>query len=464
MIRLFSRYILTRDILFFITEGFVISLGVLLAIGIRFSFDSETINSYEYITAKILFITVVCQTTLLYNELYFTNLGDHNRTLFIKLLQSLGATSILLAISYFFFPSLIIGRGIFILTIIVLPPLLFIWRTSYREIPVFKKNKERILILGTGNLALEIGKKIFDKGHADYMEVVGYLDEDKSRVGESLFNPKIIGTHEEILSIVERARIDRIIVALTEMRGMLPIGPLLKLRLDGVGVEDGVSFYEKISGKIHVSHLKPGWLIFSDGFRRRQIEIGKRIIDILLAIIGLLLASPVMFITALLIKLDSPGPILFRQERVGEGGRIFPLLKFRSMKADAESGSGPVWAELNDHRITRVGHLIRKLRIDESPQMINVLRGEMSFVGPRPERPYFVAKLKKKIPYYSLRHTVKPGITGWAQIKYPYGASVRDALEKLQYDIYYIKNMTILFDLTIVLETIKTIVMGTGAR
>lgn len=463
MTRLFSRYIPRRDILFFFIEGIVISLGVLLATGIRFTFDRESIFSYKYVIAKILFITAVCQFTLLYNDLYSGEVEGSNRKLLIRLLNSLAATSVLLAIAYYFFPTLIIRRGIFVLTMIILPPLLFSWRIFYTEIPIFGENKERILIVGTGDLALEIGKRIVDKGHAGY-EVVGYIDEDKNRVGESLFNPRIIGTPGEMLQIIERDRINRIVVALTEMRGRLPIGPLLKSRLDGVEVEDGISFYEKISGRIHVSHLKPGWLIFSEGFRRNQIEIGKRMTDIFLSAFGLILTSPIMLFTSLLIKLDSPGPVLFRQERVGEGGRVFTLLKFRSMKVDAESDTGPKWATLNDERITRVGRFIRKLRIDELPQIINVLRGEMSFVGPRPERPYFVAQLKKKVPYYSLRHTVKPGITGWAQIKYSYGASVKDAMEKLQYDLYYIKNMSLLFDLTIVLDTIKIVTLGKGAR
>src|SRR3990172_613809 len=219
--RIFSRHKPRRNVLFSIAEGLVISFGVLLAIGMRFSFDSESVFYYEYIFVKILFIVIVCQTTLFYNDLYFTNLGGNNRILLIKLLQSLSATSVLLAISYFFFPFLIMGRGIFILTMIVLPPLLFIWRIFYTEIPIFKKNKERILILGTDDLALEIGKKIVDKSYAG-LEMVGYIDEDERRVGESLFNPKIIGTPRDLLPIVERAGINRIIVALPEMRGKLP--------------------------------------------------------------------------------------------------------------------------------------------------------------------------------------------------------------------------------------------------
>lgn len=463
MIRLFSRYISKNNILYFIVEGFIIFWGVLLAIGIGFYISKEGDISPEYIVLKILFITLICQLALIYNEGYSINFKDSKRILLIKILESFGVTFIFLSISYFFFPQLIIGKGVFLLTIAILPPLLFIWRIAYVLMPIFDQNKERILIIGTDELAIAIGKRIIEKSYAGY-QMIGYITEDEKRVGERLFNPSIIATTKEILSIVEKNRIDRIIVALPEMRGRFPVIPLLKLRLAGVEVEDGVSFYEKICGKIHVNHLKPGWLIFSTGFRNRQIELGKRVIDILLAAFWILVTAPFMLITAALIKFDSPGPVLFRQERVGQGGKVFTLLKFRSMKIDAEAESGPVWAETEDKRVTRVGRIIRKLRIDELPQMINVLKGDMSFVGPRPERPYFVKDLEKTIPYYSIRNTVKPGITGWAQINYPYGASVEDALEKLQYDIYYIKNMTLLFDLTIFIETIRTVLYGSGAR
>ena len=463
MIRLFNRYIPYRDILFFLAEGVIVSLTVFLAIAIRFLFYSKSIFLYEHLIFKIVFITLVCQITFLFNDLYFTNLKDRYRLLFIKLMQSLGATSVFLSISYFFFPSLIIGRGIFIITLIVLTPILLLWRMFFINMSFLSNDNNKILIIGTGDLAVEIGRKIVDKGYEGY-KVVGFIDEDKGRIGQSLFNPIIIGTYDDILPIVQKERACKIIVAMQEMRGKFPIDQLLKLRLDGVEVEDGISFYEKISGKIHVTHLKPGWLIFSEGFSRRRIEMSKRITDILFASVGLILASPIMLLTAVLIRLESPGPVFFRQERVGEGEKVFTLLKFRSMKVDAESETGPVWANANDDRVTRTGNFIRKLRVDEIPQMINVLKGDMSFVGPRPERPHFVAMLEKEIPYYSLRHNVKPGITGWAQIKYPYGASVEDAMEKLQYDIYYIKNMSLLYDFTIVLETIKTVILGQGAR
>ena len=463
MARLFNRYLPTKDLLFFFMEGLIISACVLLAIFIRFLFNYEGILRHEHLLSKILFFTLLCQATIFYNDLYFSNLKEKNRLTFIKLLQSIGIASVLLAISYFFLPILMIGRGFFIITIILLVPVLFIWRMYYQKIPFLRKDNENILIIGTGDLSIEIGKKIIDKGNSGY-KVVGYIDEDRGRVGQRLFNPSIIGSFDDIIPIVQNKKIDKIIIAMAEMRGKFPVDPLLRLRLYGIEVEEGISFYEKISGKIHVSHLKPGWLIFSEGFQRRRIAIGKRLIDIILSAVGLVLAAPIMLITALLIKLDSPGPVLFRQERVGEGAKVFVLLKFRSMRADAESKTGPIWASENDQRVTSVGRFIRKVRIDELPQMINVLKGDMSFVGPRPERPQFIDMLEKEIPFYSLRHSVKPGITGWAQVRYEYGASVKDAMEKLQYDIYYIKNMSLLFDLSSVLETTKTVLLGEGSR
>lgn len=463
MARLFNRYIPIKDLLLFFMEGLIISACVLLAIFIRFLFNYEEILNHEHLLSKILFFALLCQATIFYNDLYSSNLRERNRLLFIKLLQSMGIASVLLAISYFVLPMLIIGRGVFIISITLLLPVLLIWRIYYQEIPFLRKDDENILIIGTGDLSIEIGKKIIERGGSGY-NVVGYIDENRDKVGQRLFNPSIIGSFDDIIPVVQNKKIDKIIIAMAEMRGKFPVDPLLRLRLDGIEVEEGISFYEKISGKIHVSHLKPGWLIFSEGFQRRRIAIGKRLIDLILSAVGLVLAAPVMLITAILIKLDSPGPVLFKQKRVGEGEKVFVLLKFRSMRANAESQTGPIWASEDDQRVTRVGRFIRKVRIDELPQMINVLKGDMSFVGPRPERPYFIDMLKHEIPFYSLRHSVKPGITGWAQVRYEYGASVEDAMEKLQYDIYYIKNMSLLFDLSIILDTTKTILSGKGSR
>jgi len=276
--------------------------------------------------------------------------------------------------------------------------------------------------------------------------------------------PIIIGDFDQISSICQKTRVDRIVVALDERRGKLPIEQLLACRLKGIRVDEGVAFTEELYGRLSVGSLYPSSLIFSDGFRRSFItEKLKRGMDIFLSLAGLILFSPLGLVVSIAIKLESEGPVFYRQERVGENGGTFDLLKFRSMRADAEE-NGPVWASNGDKRITRVGRVIRKLRMDEMPQVINVLKGEMSFVGPRPERRFFVEKLEKEIPFYSYRHTVKPGITGWAQIYYPYGASQQDALEKLKYDLYYIKHMSLPMDLQVILKTVKIVLLARGAR
>ena len=275
---------------------------------------------------------------------------------------------------------------------------------------------------------------------------------------------EILGDYSQIPALCSKGHVDRIIVALDERRGKFPAEQLLLCRLKGIRVDDGMNFTEELAGKLSIENLYPSSLIFSNGFKRSIIlRRIKRGFDVILSVLGLAISMPLTLLLSVAIRVDSPGPILYQQERVGKDGKIFRLLKFRSMRDGAEP-NGPVWADVSDERTTRVGKVIRKLRLDEIPQMVNVLRGEMSFVGPRPERPFFVVELRRDIPYYFQRHTVKPGITGWAQIKCPYGASKEDALEKLKYDFYYIKHMSLFFDLMVILETIKTVLLGRGAR
>jgi sugar transferase (PEP-CTERM system associated) len=275
----------------------------------------------------------------------------------------------------------------------------------------------------------------------------------------------IIGGWSTIHRFVSEGRVDRIVVALEERRGRFPAEDLLNCRMEGISIEEGIAFYEHLTGKLLIEKAYPSFLIFSDGFIKTTYHHGvKTALDFSLALSGLIILLPVMALIALAIKLDSVGPIFYRQERVGKNGKTFILLKFRSMKKDAEKATGPIWAEEGDKRVTWVGKILRKLRLDEIPQMINILRGEMSFVGPRPERPHFVEHLKDEIPFYDKRHAVKPGITGWAQIKYPYGASKNDALEKLKYELYYIKNMSLFFDLLVLFRTVKIALFGNGAR
>jgi sugar transferase (PEP-CTERM system associated) len=317
------------------------------------------------------------------------------------------------------------------------------------------------LILGVGPLAETIEQALPTSPY-NY-QLAGFVrsGNDKTTMAAN----RIIGNIDDIEEILIREKISKLIVAITEKRGILPVRNLLTCKLRGVEILDSPSFYEQLTGKLLVENINPSWFIYSEGFRITPLKrLWKRILDILFSSLGIIIAFPIFPVVAALIKLSSPGPVFYRQKRVGEGGCEFTLLKFRTMCKDAEKDTGPVWANENDPRITSLGRFIRKARIDEIPQLFNVLRGEMSFIGPRPERREFVEQLSEKIPYYNKRHFIKPGLTGWAQVRYPYGATENDALEKLRYDLYYIKNYSITLDLMIMLETIKVVLFGRGGR
>ncbi|MDQ3816723.1 MAG: TIGR03013 family PEP-CTERM/XrtA system glycosyltransferase, partial [Acidobacteriota bacterium] len=320
------------------------------------------------------------------------------------------------------------------------------------------------LIVGSGPLAVELARETLHRPDAGF-RIVGFADGDPEKLGKSLINPRVIGLTSELDEIVRRENVDRIVVAITERRGQFPTDQLLQLSLSGnVSIEEGASFYERITGRVHLDMVRPSWLIFSGRKRQARLNALARVaLHRAVALVGAILSLPVAILTAVLIKIDSRGPVLYKQERVGRNGRTFTLMKFRSMRADAEK-NGPVWAQDADDRVTRVGRIIRKIRVDEIPQFWNILKGEMNFVGPRPERPHFVSQLAEEIPYYEQRHLIAPGLTGWAQIKYPYGSSIEDARQKLQYDLYYIKNQSLALDAAILFETVKTILFGRGAR
>lgn len=405
----------------------------------------------------MILVPVVVQVCLYYSELCPSFPRLSVREFWVKHLQAvLWAGGILFAI-YLILPFAVAASRSFWVRFAFFPLFLVGLRLGYQGLTARQAWNTTILIIGSGSVATLLKKTLSEDQSLGYRVLHFQWD---------LTAPDTLGRDWEMLSdLVAEHKIKKVIVALNDRRRQLPVESLLNLRVQGIEVIEGVSFYEKISGKILVQSLKPSNLIFSEGFNRISIvRIGKRVLDILLSTIGLLLALPLIAVLALLIKLDSKGPIFYRQERVGEKGRPFMLMKFRSMRQDAEAASGPVWASENDPRVTRLGRIMRTLRLDEIPQMINVLKGEMSFVGPRPERLVFVEQLRKKIPYYDLRFTVKPGLTGWAQVKYQYGATEHDALEKLQYDLYYIKHLSPFFDLTIVFETLHVIFAGKGAR
>jgi sugar transferase (PEP-CTERM system associated) len=322
----------------------------------------------------------------------------------------------------------------------------------------------RILVVGTGRPALEVSR-VVESLPSENTHVVGFVAvpvADVVAVPRDRIAPANLSIHE----LVSRLGVDEIIVAVREQRGgVLPVAELLECRALGVRVSDLPAFFERVRGEVPIEALKASWLIYGDGFRQgRARRAVKRFFDVVLSALILIVAAPVMVLTAFAILLESGGPVIYRQERVGRGGRLFVLLKFRSMRHDAEPDGQPRWADERDGRVTAVGRFIRKMRIDELPQLVNVLRGEMSLVGPRPERPSFVEDLSEQIPFYELRHTVKPGVTGWAQIRAAYGASVEDAKRKLQFDLYYVKNHSLFLDLLIVIETIRVVLFAKGAR
>ena len=335
------------------------------------------------------------------------------------------------------------------------------WAGALRRLSVRTDARSRVLVLGTGELADDILHKLQNGAGAKY-HAVSCFDMQHGDNGNA-GNGYTTGDHTELEHMLHRERVDCIVVAMGERRGRLPIDLLLSWKFRGMRVEEGAAFFEKISGKIHVVRLNPSFLVFNDGFRW-PTKTAKRLTDLFFSTLCLLLTATLFYLLPLLIKLTSPGPAFFQQTRVGLHGRRFTMLKFRTMVVNAEENGGPVWAREQDPRVTRLGAFMRKFRLDELPQLINVFCGDMSFIGPRPERPEFVKSLSEQIPYYDLRHTVKPGISGWAQVNFRYGASVEDTVEKLQYDLYYIKHMSIALDCRIFLKTIRIVINGFGGR
>ena len=364
------------------------------------------------------------------------------------------------------FPGLLIGRGIFLISVFLVAAFVTINRVVLDRAWQIAAPKQNILILGTREMALNVARELKARDDLN-INLVGFLE---AKAGDSgpekmVFGHPVIGTAEDLEKLAADYHVARIVVAMEDRRGKMPVRELVRLRVQGIRVEDAHSTMSSLSGRIWLESIHPSWFVYSDGFRRSRLTLAlKRTLDLTFGIFGLIVSLPVMALVALAIKLDSRGPVIFRQKRVGLGGRPFELLKFRSMRVDAEQANGAQWAASNDPRATRVGRFIRKFRLDELPQFINLIRGEMSFVGPRPERPVFVEQLRKDIAYYDERHSVRPGITGWAQVMYPYAATVEDSYRKLEYDLFYLKNMSIFFDCAIILKTIRTVLSGEGGR
>ncbi len=441
--QLFNRHVSARSLTVFGGEMILISGSILVAAAVNGSIDSAFGALW-----KVAIATAVYEVCFYYNDLYDLTRVHATRQLVVHVLRAAGLAAVALAVALLVMPSFAIGRGIFAISLCLLLLAVPLWRLAFDGLSRDPHLEERVLILGTGDVARTVARAVRAQHDFGY-RVVGFVDESEMA---------------DLPRLVAAGDIDRIVVGLDDRRGVLPADSLLQAKLSGVRVEDAATTYERVTGKILTDGLKPSWFIFSDGFRASRLtRAAKRGLDVVLALAGLLLAAPLMILAAIAVRLDSPGPSLYRQARVGAHGRVFELCKFRSMRTDAENGT-PIWAKAKDGRVTRLGRFMRKTRIDELPQLWNVLRGDMSFVGPRPERPYFVEQLAAQIPFYTERHVVKPGLTGWAQVKYRYGSTIEDAMEKLRYDLYYIKHMSVFFDLTIIADTVRVIVSGSGAQ
>ncbi len=452
MLRILRQYYPIQSFIFQIGEGIIIFCSIIIST--YFLIDKEVRIYDEPFFLKAFLITATFQYFFYYFDLYDFKQNNTFSNWFSKLCSALGLSTIVLAIIYFIYPGTIISKWLFEICIIFIIIFIISWRVLYQLVLDTGVFNQKIILLGTGKLAKELIYHINEKkdcGHEIFMDFTDKKPDEKN-------------IYEDLFKIAEENKIKKIIVALEEKRGAMPVKQLIKCRVAGIDIIDGMTFYEMLNGRLIVKYLNPSWIIFSDGFKKNRLQkFLKRIIDIFFSLLILLLSLPVTLLTVVLIKIESPGSIIYSQERVGKKKKKFHVHKFRSMCSNAEK-NGPVYAGKNDVRITRVGRIIRKCRIDEIPQLLNVLKGEMSFVGPRPEREYFVNKLEEQIPYYRERFTVRPGLTGWAQVCLGYTEDEEGAMQKLDYEFFYIKNLSVLFDIVVIFKTIKTVLSGSGSR
>lgn len=449
----------------FVTEVLILMASVYLGASIRFfgpvhPFSSPFIDLLPQASA-FAFVMVSSMAVL---GLYQLDYREEFRKTLLALMRALALGFGLIVLVFYWLPDTYFGRGILgIVMLIAMTGLLMTRVLFYRWINL-RLLKNRVMVLGTGRLAKECSNLVEKNSNSDEFKIVGFIPmpNEVCQVTPSMVLP----LQDSLSSMVKRYHVHEIVVAVRNRRSEnFSIQELLKCKLNGIKVSDTATFFERETGQVLMDSLQPSWLVFGDGFDQSQLRTSiKRIFDLFASMILLIVTLPVMLITVLCIFIEDRTPILYRQERMGKDGQHFMVLKFRSMRNGAEEIGKPQWAAENDPRTTKVGRIIRKLRIDELPQILNVLKGDMSFVGPRPERPYFVEQLSEKIPYYNVRHSIKPGITGWAQVRYRYGASVEDAIQKLQYDLYYVKNNSLFLDIIILIETIKVVLFGKGGR
>ena len=471
MFRLFNRYWAVPAAISLAVESGLLVLAVWLAYYLRFSVyygrldDITPAYFYSHFPLRAGIFALVVVLSLYFSGLYDFGERLSTRQLGIRLGRALTfAAGALLVVYYVTYPILTTGRGAFAAAMVLSAGFLITWRLLLSWFLRKRMMSDSILIVGTDEFAEELAHEIIDRDHLGY-RIAGFLDDDPALQGQRLINPRVIGTTAQAWELARANQVSRVIVAQKDKRGKLDMDNLFKCKTSGIPVEDGSAFYEQLTGKINLEGLRKSWLIFSQGFVvSPSALLLKRVLDVVAAAVLLALTAPLMLLAALALRLDSPGPVFYRQVRVGLRGKLFTLWKFRSMQTDAETSGDPRWTDQGDTRVTRVGRILRKSRIDELPQLWNVFVGDMSLVGPRPERAAFIQRLLELNPIYEQRLVVRPGLTGWAQIMAPYASSFEESLEKLKYDLYYIKNLSFFLDLSILASTARIVLLGRGSR
>ena len=457
MIRLFNVYYPVRSLVLLAVETMVVFFSFLLGMMLAFPDDRYIVLNYENGYLKVVVATLVVLICSHWFDLYDSSRFEAKGEMYFRLFLVPGLLAILLAGVSWIYPEVLPGNNASLFGLVLLTIGLVGWRVAYGWLVQQPFMQEKVYVLGTGDRAQRLVQGLRQRKELG-VDVIGW-----SGNVEGALTRDSAAAH--LMEMTASQRVHRVIVAMTDRRGTFPVEELLQLRLNGVRIEEATSWLEKISGRIEVEQLYPSWLIFADGFRfSTSFNVMRRALSMIVSLILLLVVLPVLPFVILAIKLDSKGPVLYRQKRVGRAGSTFFCYKFRTMRQDAEADTGPTWAGDDDPRITRIGKFLRTSRIDEIPQLWCVFKGSMAFVGPRPERPEFVEWLTKEIPYYGVRHAVRPGITGWAQVRYKYGNTIEDAKEKLQYDLFYIKNASLGLDILIMFQTIKIVLLGRGAQ
>ena len=466
-VRLFNGNLHLPAVVLALSEIAIAISAVYLAVWVRFAGFSDTFAAFHTTVGSIWPRALVFAGVLLLSlaslGLYQLRQRARFTGILVRLLIAVLLAQAMIALVFYLAPSLFVGRGVIGLAGIFAFLELALARFVFLHVADEDMFKRRVLVLGSGARAATITNRLRRRADQRGFKIVGYVRAPGDAA--DVASHHIVQSDDGLLQVAMRHKVEEIVVAPDDRRGGLPVNELLECRIRGVEVCDILEFFERESGRVEVELMQPSWLIFSKGFRSDLVRlVSKRLFDLLVGAGVLVIGLPIALLTSIAIFLEDRGPILYRQTRVGRNGRPFPMLKFRSMSVNAEPNGEAVWAVQNDPRVTRVGALIRKLRIDELPQVLNVLVGQMSFVGPRPERPEFVKELAQTIPYYPERHSVKPGITGWAQVRYRYGSSEQDAQDKLEYDLYYVKHHSLAFDLMVLLQTVEVVLFRIGSR